>query len=267
MASTTKQQTVPVTTLIFDIDDTLYPADCGFTAFRNGALAEMFMVEHLGFKNRAEAKLVRDEYFERYHSTVKGLAKAGEDGKLPLGNDSFGKGEKLVQWWVERCEFEDKLPKREDVKEILLELKNEKKLHLVAFTNGPREYAKCVLDALGLRECFPDDLLFAVEDVLPMCKPEKGAFAKVLAAVGNPEPSSCVMFEDSIKNVRAVRDLGMRTVFVEGSDSGKVAAMTAVERAALIDVTLNQGSYDFKEHLGALWEGRFPVAGTDAQSE
>eukprot|EP01047_Picozoa_sp_COSAG01_P104277 COSAG01_NODE_33620_length_561_cov_1.136364_1_plen_134_part_10 len=62
-----------IDTLIFDIDDTLYPIDCGFTGHRNGTVVQDFMVTHCGFRTRAEAKAVRDAYFARSHSTVKAL--------------------------------------------------------------------------------------------------------------------------------------------------------------------------------------------------
>jgi putative hydrolase of the HAD superfamily len=67
-------------------------------------------------------------------------------------------------------------------------------LKLVIFTNGPRRYALEVLKALRLREFFDDSRVFAVEDVLPACKPEAVAFQKVLDAVGSTAARS-VMFE------------------------------------------------------------------------
>ena len=54
----------------------LYDAHTGFTASRNGPAAYRFMMEHLHFPDEASAKTVRDEYFARYHSTVKGLQMA-----------------------------------------------------------------------------------------------------------------------------------------------------------------------------------------------
>ena len=59
----------PITTLVFDIDDTLYDVGCGFTEHRNGGAVFSFMVKKLGFKNAAAAKVVRDEYFYRHAST------------------------------------------------------------------------------------------------------------------------------------------------------------------------------------------------------
>jgi putative hydrolase of the HAD superfamily len=62
-----------VTTLIFDVDDTLYDVSTGFTAHRNGEIVQQFMVEELNFPDLASAKKLRDEYFEKYHATAKAL--------------------------------------------------------------------------------------------------------------------------------------------------------------------------------------------------
>ena len=50
-----------------------------------------------------------------------------------------------------------------------------------------------------------------------MCKPEIAAFNKVIDDIG-VKADTCVMFEDSIKNVVAAKSMGMKTVFVRGRD-------------------------------------------------
>merc|ERR1712176_574081 len=71
-------------------------------------------------------------------------------------------------------------------------------------------------DALGLRSLFSDTCVFGVEDVMPACKPEAEAFQKVFKAIGTA-PERAVMFEDSMKNVRACKALGMHTVLIDES--------------------------------------------------
>lgn len=82
---TTSSPTTTITTLIFDVDDTLYDVGTAFTAHRNGFGAQSFMVEKLGFASYQEAKKLRDEYFEQYHSTAKALTVAEQEGRLPAG--------------------------------------------------------------------------------------------------------------------------------------------------------------------------------------
>ena len=89
-------------------------------------------------------------------------------------------------------------------------------LTLVAFSNGPRKYVRRVLIELGLFELFGDERLFAVEDCLPHCKPEKEAFDKIFAKL-NIKASECVMVEDSMKNIRKAKELGVRTCLVTGA--------------------------------------------------
>lgn len=67
-------------------------------------------------------------------------------------------------------------------------------------------------------EIFADSAIFAVDDVLPACKPEPAAFEKIFKSLG-VSAESCVMIEDSMKNVRAAKALGMRTVLVTGKDA------------------------------------------------
>jgi putative hydrolase of the HAD superfamily len=56
--------------------------------------------------------------------------------------------------------------------------------------------------------------------VLPHCKPDAGSFGTVLASIG-ARPGECVMVEDSMKNVRAAKALGMRTILVVGRGRGR----------------------------------------------
>ena len=86
---------------------------------------------------------------------------------------------------------------------------------VVAFSNGPRRYVLRVLEEIGLIGYFPPRRVFGVTDVLPHCKPDAGSFLAVLASVG-ARPEECVMVEDSMKNVRAAKALGMRTILVVG---------------------------------------------------
>jgi hypothetical protein len=57
----------------------------GFTGHRNVDVVRDFMVQQLGFKTTEEAGALRDKYFEQYHSTMKALIMASEEGALPDG--------------------------------------------------------------------------------------------------------------------------------------------------------------------------------------
>ena len=84
-----------------------------------------------------------------------------------------------------------------------------KSISLVAFSNGLRIYVLRVLRELGLDAIFPPNKVFAVDYVLPYCKPEKEAFDIVLNAVGVKDASEFIMIEDSLENIRAAKGIGM----------------------------------------------------------
>ena len=133
-----------VEALVFDIDDTLYPFACGFTPHRNGEMVERFMVEKLGFADRAAAKALRDEYFERTHSTLKALLVAQEEGRLPAPFEQ----PQLGEWWAERCDHEGLLsPQPKFIADMAALPSSVRK---IVFTNSPRQYALRVLRQLGL---------------------------------------------------------------------------------------------------------------------
>ena len=262
-----------VEALVFDIDDTLYPFACGFTPHRNGEMVERFMVEKLGFADRAAAKALRDEYFERTHSTLKALLVAQEEGRLPAPFEQ----PQLGEWWAERCDHEGLLAPQPKFIADMAELPSS--VRKIVFTNSPRQYALRVLRQLGLLApagadpaaaaaaaasgaaaagaasgggggwCFAESDVWAVEDVLPACKPQPEAFRKVLAAAGVAAERS-VMFEDSLKNCRATKALGMGVVFVRGAEAPGAAD------AASFDVEIQTVS-ELRERVPQLWSGKF----------
>ena len=62
---------------------------------------------------------------------------------------------------------------------------------------------------LNLFELFGDERLYAVDDVLPYCKPEPEAFQKIFSNIGNPSPSSCIMVEDSMKKLLRLKKFSL----------------------------------------------------------
>ena len=220
-------QRMNLTTIIFDVDDTLYDVGTGFTAHRNGEAVQQFMVDQLGFADLASAKTVRDEYFERYHATAKALVVAEKEGRFPpMDNapETRFHARDLSEYWAKNLNFSllggSKSSLREDLESC--------PLHLVAFSNGPRKYVKRVLEELDLFSLFGESRLFAVDDVLPSCKPEVEAFSKVLESVG-AKPEQCVMVEDSMKNIRVAKQLGMKTILITGKKTSDMAALEASE--------------------------------------
>mmetsp|Transcript_27441 Transcript_27441/g.82370 ORF Transcript_27441/g.82370 Transcript_27441/m.82370 type:complete len:273 (-) Transcript_27441:21-839(-) len=248
----------PLDTLIFDIDDTLYPVSSGFSDHRNGPVVAKFMTAELGFASEAEALELRDAQFREHHSTLKGLKVASDEGRLPKPFDLYSLG----RYWAEHCDYAGHLAPNPALRAQLEELRA-LGYALVVFTNAPRAYGLRCLETLGVRDVFDDSKIFAVEDVMPACKPEAAAFEQVIKGAGAASPASCVMFEDSMKNVRACKALGMTTVFVDearGAPGGEAAllgdARTAADDGA-VDATVRVIA-DMKEKCPWLWARERP---------
>ena len=228
MSTTTTTTGTPITTIIFDVDDTLYDVGSGFTAHRCGDAVQEFMMEKLGFPDMESAKAVQRKYFAMYHSTSKGLTVAEKEGQFPKKSDSPDKPlfetQDLSTWWAERLDYSMISAKSTDFQDELRGLA--KSVKILAFSNGPRKYVQRVLKELDLTEFFGDESLYCVDDVLPHCKPEKEAFQKIFDTAG-VKAEECIMVEDSMKNIRCAKALGMKTILIKGIQKAENSANIA----------------------------------------
>ena len=132
---------------------------------------------------------------------------------LPDGRTNRFEPEELDEFWAQHLDFSllgGPDPKCFEAFQII-----SRSLKIVGFSNGPRKYVTRVLEETGLDSFFPTKQLFAVNDILPHCKPDRGSFQLVLKKVG-VLPEECIMVEDSMKNIRVAKSLGMKTILVVG---------------------------------------------------
>ena len=85
---------------------------------------------------------------------------------------------------------------------------------MVLLTNASERRATIALECLGLNAIFTE--VYGADFLGSKPKPKPEAFKSTLARLGIDDPSRCVMFEDSIANARAAKEIGMRVVFVAG---------------------------------------------------
>jgi putative hydrolase of the HAD superfamily len=257
-----------ITTIIFDVDDTLYDVATGFTKSRTGDVVYAFMVEQFGFADQASARTVWEEYFDRYHSTAKALLVAQREGQFPSNAPLFDPLD-LADYWVDHLDYGLLGGAKAVVVRDFVELLSSG-LQLVAFSNGPRQYVIKVLTELGLwNTVFTETTLFAVDDVLPHCKPEAAAFQVLFDRLGVTDPSTqCVMVEDSMKNIRQAKRLGMKTVLVYGSNYNDDESKTPLDgddnnnnkdddrpkaNDPSVDVAIGRIE-DFRQQVPGLWK-------------
>ena len=248
--------------LVFDIDDTLYPVTNGFTEHRLNDVFLHYCVERLGFECTSAAEEFRRPYFEKYHSSLKLLNVASAEGTLPPLEDGTRRvfdQDDLISYWTERCQFTTYIKPDPKLVQAFSSLRSEAPdLVLVAFSNGPRKYCLRILETLGIESFFEGGLVFAVDDILPLCKPQPEAFEKVLETIGCVNRAEAVMFEDSMKNIRAAKACGMRTVLIDAGDTPSFQGDSPDAADPAVDVVLRQAN-ELKDRLPCLWEGRWAV--------
>lgn len=195
-----------INTLIFDLDDTLYPPSSGvWDAI--GVRIDQFILDNLDIPPE-KVTVVRDDLFHEYGTTLRGL-------QIVYGVDPY----KYLNY-VHNVPIEDYLQPNPTLREILGQIDARKTI----FTNSDQNHALRVLDRLSLGGIF--ERIIDVMDVAPYCKPMPEAFQRALNILGNPDPSSCIVIDDSLRNVDAARNMGFHTILV-GKHNGRLEAADA----------------------------------------
>ncbi len=182
-----------IDTWVFDLDDTLYPASSNFfpqIAERMGLyVAETFDIP------LAEAKQEQRRLFLEYGTTLSGLV---EERGIEV--DAYARFLMQVDY--------GRIPHSPKLVEAVRRLPG----RVLIFTNGFKEHAEACLDQLG----FERDDFEAIADIRTIHfkpKPRPVAF-ETFFAVHDVDPTRAIFFEDSPKNLRTAKDLGMATAHI-----------------------------------------------------
>jgi len=182
-----------MTFLLLDVDNTLYPPTCGVVP-RVDALINRYLVERCGFEE-AEVDAVRRRLWSEYGTTLHGLMY-----RRGIDPDDYLR-------FVHAIELDDVLRPDPALAAMLRRIP----LNKVAVTNGSAAHARAVLERLGVREVF--FRIYGLERLAYFPKPYVQAYHLVLADL-HARGSDCTLVEDRAVNLRAARQLGMRTVYV-----------------------------------------------------
>lgn len=181
-----------VETWVFDLDNTLYPPEvCLFDQIEVRMTA--WVSKALGV-NEGEANRLRKDYWARYGTTLAGLMREHDVDPGPYLTDVHDISFDALQPDPKLAEAIKALPGR-----------------AIVYTNGCEPYARNVLTARGLTDCF--EAVYGVEHAAFRPKPEREAFETIIALDGF-DPDRAAMFEDDTRNLQAPKALGMRTVHV-----------------------------------------------------
>lgn len=181
-----------VSTWVFDLDNTLYPAECDLFAQIDVAMTR-YVSQLLGVE-RDEALAVQKRYYLEHGTTLAGL----------MARHSADPHHFLEV--VHDIDYSPVAPDPE-LAGLIAALPGRK----LVFTNGSRGHAARVVARLGLEGLFED--LFAIEDCAFAPKPTPESFARLLARHGFA-PETGALFDDLPRNVAAAKALGFTTILV-----------------------------------------------------
>ena len=186
------------TTLLFDLDDTLYPPATGLWE-AIGRRITIYMTERMGFPPE-QVVSIREKYFREFGTTLRGLQ----------ANHNVDMDDYLA--FVHDVPLDRYIHPDPGVYAAIAGIPARKFI----FTNADTNHARRVLDAVGLQGLFEG--IIDVHSMAPFCKPMTEAFELALKAAGNPERKTCVLLDDQMRITRAARSLGMYTILV-GKDT------------------------------------------------
>ncbi|TAL82209.1 MAG: pyrimidine 5'-nucleotidase [Beijerinckiaceae bacterium] len=181
-----------VDTWIFDLDNTLYPADSDLWPKIDQRITA-FMI-HLFGLDGISARALQKYYYRRYGTTLRGLM-------INHGVDPHAFLEFVHD--IDRSALLPNLP----LAEAIMALPGRK----LILTNGSRAHARLTAEALGLATVFED--IFDIVDAELVPKPERATYEKFFAK-HHVDPKTAAMFEDIDRNLCIPHEKGMITVLV-----------------------------------------------------
>lgn len=177
---------------VFDLDNTLYPAECDLFAQIDARMTE-FVGQYL--KLDAEtAKATQKHYYSTYGTTLNGMM---VEHNMPAS---------AFLNYVHDLDYTP-VVKAPALRAAIEGLPGRK----LVFTNGSRGHAERTLTALGLEGIFTE--LFDIEATNYLPKPRREAF-DALVATHDLNPAKSVMVEDLSRNLVTAHAMGFSTVLV-----------------------------------------------------
>jgi putative hydrolase of the HAD superfamily len=192
------------TTLLFDLDDTLYKSGNGLWEAIRQRMSQ-YMVERMGLPAE-EVPALRATYYKKYGTTLRGLQR-----HYQVDSDDY-----LA--YVHNLPLDHYLKPAPQLRSLLASLPQQRWI----FTNADADHARRVLATLEVADCF--DGIIDVRAIQFACKPEPVAYQRALALAGNPPPAQCVMLDDSLSNLGGARQMKITTVLVGKNGNSDPAA-------------------------------------------
>lgn len=180
---------------IFDLDNTLYPAECNLFAEVDRRMSA-FIAEKLGVP-LPYARHLQKSYYRQFGTTLSGLMQIHK-----MDPHAFLE-------YVHDIDLSS-VKEATELRRELLRLPGRK----LIFTNGSRRHAERVAEKLGLLDLFEDICDIASNEFVP--KPEAEAFERMVRRHGIAAGQAAI-FDDMPMNLEPAHALGMTTVLVHSS--------------------------------------------------
>lgn len=200
-----------VDTWLFDLDNTLYPAESGFMGEIERRMTAY--VEKITGLAHDEAYRLQKRYLADYGLTLGGLV--AHHGVDPADFHAIFHDMSL-----------EALAHDPDLLAAIERLPGRR----LIFTNADDIHAERVLERLGLTHLFDDVFHIGSADYVP--KPDPRTFERMNAAHAI-DPSTTTFFEDSERNLKPAHDLGMTTVLVGPHAEASTAPFVRYKAAKL----------------------------------
>ena len=181
-----------IDTWVFDLDNTLYPADSDLWPKIDQRIT--LFLAHLFGLDGISSRALQKYYYQRYGTTLRGLMEEhgiGPDDFLDFTHD------------IDRSSLLPNLA----LATAITALPGRK----LILTNGSREHALRTAEALGLETMFEDIFDIAAADFVP--KPAAVTYERFFER-HVVDPARAVMFEDLARNLIIPHERGMTTVLV-----------------------------------------------------
>jgi putative hydrolase of the HAD superfamily len=179
--------------ILFDLDETLYPRSAGLMR-AIGQRIHAYMVERMGISPEL-ATQIRMEYYRKYGTSLRGLLV------------HYGINPEDYLAFVHDVALEDYIQPNPGLKAMLEKMP----LRKAIFTNATTEHALSVMRILGIEDQF--ERIIDVRANRFVGKPYVQAYRQAANLMG-ASPQRCVLVEDSVRNLRPGKTLGMVTVLV-----------------------------------------------------
>jgi putative hydrolase of the HAD superfamily len=180
--------------LFLDLDDTLYPSDCGLWQAIGDRIID-FMTDRLNI-SAGRANELRQEYFRAYGTTLNGLLIHHHVDPLDYLN------------FVHDVPLDVFIQPNPELHEMLTNIPAKR----VIFTNASRDHAERVLGRLGIEEQI--DQIIDIITLDYHNKPKTIAYTRALSLAGEEDPTACLLVDDRSRNLIPGGAMGMTTVLV-----------------------------------------------------